>query len=71
MEIQTIDASLLAKMFLSGKNNEAILFEIEKEKEHLKKQIDEQVLSGMVTYWLGQLDALERMRLMIIRYYGG
>lgn len=53
------------------KNNEAILFEIEKEKEHLKKQIDEQVLSGMVTYWLGQLDALERMRLMIIRYYGG
>lgn len=52
------------------KNNEAILFEIEKEKEHLRKQIDEQVLSGMVTYWLGQLDALERMRLMILRYYG-
>lgn len=53
------------------KNNEAILFEIEKEKEHLRKQIDEQHLSGLATYWLGQLDALERMRLLIIRYYGG
>lgn len=53
------------------KNNEAILFEIEKEKEHLRKQIDEQSLSGMMLYWLGQIDALEKLRLMIIRYYGG
>ena len=53
------------------KNNEAILFEIEKEKEHLRKQIDEQHLSGLATYWLGQIDALEKMRLLILRYYGG
>ena len=53
------------------KSNEAILFEIEKEKEHLRKQIDEQSLSGMMLYWLGQIDALEKLRLMIIRYYGG
>lgn len=53
------------------KNNEAILFEIEQEKEHMKKQIEEQPLSGMVLYWLGQVDALEKLRLMIIRYYGG
>ena len=53
------------------KNNEAILFEIEKEKDHLRKQIDEQSLSGLVNYWLGQIDALEKMRLLILRYYGG
>lgn len=53
------------------KNNEAILFEIEKEKEHLQKQMKEQELSGLMYYWLGQYDALERMRLMIMRYYGG
>lgn len=53
------------------KNNEAILFEIEQEKEHLRRQIDEQSLSGMILYWLGQIDALEKMRLLIIRYYGG
>ena len=53
------------------KNDKAILFEIEKEKEHLRKQLDEQSLRGLTTYWLGQLDALERMRLLILRYYGG
>lgn len=53
------------------KSSESILFEIEKEKEHLRKQIDEQGLSGLTTYWLGQIDALEKMRLLIIRYYGG
>lgn len=53
------------------KNNQAILFEIEKEKEHLRRQLDEQSLSGLSTYWLGQIDALEKMRLLIIRYYGG
>ena len=53
------------------KSSDAILFEIDKEKEHLRKQIDEQSLSGLTMYWLGQIDALEKLRLMIIRYYGG
>ena len=53
------------------KNSTAILYEIEKEQEHLRKQLEEQSLSGLTCYWLGQIDALEKMRLLFIRTYGG